>query len=148
MLGYLNGISFLGYDFQSYPNSQKISLHILRYPFISYHIPTYPKISSGANSQMYGSFGRAMASTLPGRSAQLQDAVDHTGSSNSDRRPAAALRGGGLSEWPVHRELSGATRHHRVAGAAAGLSAPPGASGRQSSRGPRRWRPVIGRWRN
>jgi hypothetical protein len=52
MLGYLNGISFLGYDFQSYPNSQKISLHILTYPFISYHIPTYPKISSGANSQM------------------------------------------------------------------------------------------------
>ena len=52
MLGYLNGISFLGYDFQSYPNSQKISLHILRYPFVSYHIPTYPKISSGANSQM------------------------------------------------------------------------------------------------
>jgi hypothetical protein len=48
MLGYLNGISFLGYD----PNSQKISLNILRYPFISYHIPTYPKISSGANSQM------------------------------------------------------------------------------------------------
>ena len=54
MLGYLNGISFLGYDFQSYPNSQKISLHILRYPFVSYHIPTYPKISSGANSQMQG----------------------------------------------------------------------------------------------
>ena len=52
MLGYLNGISFLGYDFQSYPNSQKISLNILSYPFISYHIPTYPKISSGANSQM------------------------------------------------------------------------------------------------
>jgi len=52
MLGYLNGISFLGYDFQSYPNSQKISLNILTYPFISYHIPTYPKISSGANSQM------------------------------------------------------------------------------------------------
>jgi hypothetical protein len=45
ILGYLNGISFLGYDFQSYPNSQKISLHILRYPFVSYHIPTYPKIS-------------------------------------------------------------------------------------------------------
>jgi hypothetical protein len=52
MLGYLNGISFLGYDFQSYPNSQKISLNILRYPFISYHIPTYPRISSGVNSQM------------------------------------------------------------------------------------------------
>jgi hypothetical protein len=52
MLGYLNGISFMGYDFQSYPNSQKISLNILSYPFISYHIPTYPKISSGANSQM------------------------------------------------------------------------------------------------
>ncbi len=52
ILGYLNGISFLGYDFQSYPKSKKISLHILRYPFVSYHIPTYPKISSGANSQM------------------------------------------------------------------------------------------------
>ena len=52
MLGYLNGISFLGYNFQSYPNSQKISLNILTYPYISYHIPTYPKISSGANSQM------------------------------------------------------------------------------------------------
>ena len=52
MLGYLNGISFLGYDFQSYSNSQKISLNILTYPTISYHIPTYPKISSGANSQM------------------------------------------------------------------------------------------------
>jgi hypothetical protein len=52
MLGYLNEISFLGYDFQSYPNSQKISLNILTYPYISYHIPKYPKISSGANSQM------------------------------------------------------------------------------------------------
>jgi hypothetical protein len=37
---------------QSYPNSQKISLNILTYPYISYHIPTYPRISSGANSQM------------------------------------------------------------------------------------------------
>ncbi len=53
MLGYLNGIRFLGYDFQSYPNSQKISLNILTNPIISYHIPTYPKISLGANSQMY-----------------------------------------------------------------------------------------------
>ncbi len=44
--------NLLGYDFQSYPNSQKISHHILTYPFISYHIPTYRKISSGANSQM------------------------------------------------------------------------------------------------
>jgi hypothetical protein len=35
MLGYLNGISFLGYDFQAYPNSQKISLNILSYPNIS-----------------------------------------------------------------------------------------------------------------
>ncbi len=43
---------------QSYPNSQKISLNILRYPFISYHIPTYPKISSGANSQMYAMYTR------------------------------------------------------------------------------------------
>ncbi len=53
MLGYLNWISFLGYDFQSYPNSQKISLNILTYPYISYHILSCPKISSGANSQMY-----------------------------------------------------------------------------------------------
>ncbi len=52
MLGFLNVICFLGYDFQSYPNSQKTSLNILTYPFISYHIPTYPKISSRANSQM------------------------------------------------------------------------------------------------
>ncbi len=52
MLGYLNWISFLGYDFQSYPNSQKISLNILTNPYISYHILSYPKISSGANSQM------------------------------------------------------------------------------------------------
>ncbi len=46
------GISFLGYDFQSYPNFHKISLNILTYPYISYHILPYPKISSGANSQM------------------------------------------------------------------------------------------------
>ncbi len=55
MLGYLNWISFLGYDFQSYPNSQKISLSILTYPIISYHILSYPKISWNilrANSQM------------------------------------------------------------------------------------------------
>ncbi len=52
MLGYLDWISFLGYDFQSYPNSQKISLDILTYPYTSYHILSYPKISSGANSQM------------------------------------------------------------------------------------------------
>jgi hypothetical protein len=52
MLGYLNWISFLGYDFQSYPYSQKISLNILTYPYISYHILSYPKKSSGANSQM------------------------------------------------------------------------------------------------
>ncbi len=52
MLGYLNWISFLGYDFQLYPNSQKISLNILTYPYISLHILSYPKISSGANSQM------------------------------------------------------------------------------------------------
>ncbi len=52
MLGYLNRISFLGYDFQSYPNSQKISLNILTYPYISLYILSYPKISSGANSQM------------------------------------------------------------------------------------------------
>jgi hypothetical protein len=51
MLGYLNWISFLGYDFQSYPNSQKISLNILAYPYISYHILSYSKISSGANSK-------------------------------------------------------------------------------------------------
>ena len=52
ILVYLNWISFLGYDFQSCPNSQKISLNILAYPYISYHILSYPKISSGANSQM------------------------------------------------------------------------------------------------
>jgi hypothetical protein len=71
MLGYLNGISFLGYDFQSYPNSQKISHHILTYPFISYHIPTYSKISSGANSQMSAAcddppFKSQLRSTLSG----------------------------------------------------------------------------------
>ncbi len=52
ILGYLNWISFLGYDLQSYPNSQKISLNILAYPYISFHILSYPEISSGANSQM------------------------------------------------------------------------------------------------
>ena len=35
ILGYLNWISFLGYDLQSYPNSQKTSLNILAYPNIS-----------------------------------------------------------------------------------------------------------------
>ncbi len=47
MLGYLDWISFLGYDLHSYPNSQKIfiSLHILTYPYISLHILRYPKIS-------------------------------------------------------------------------------------------------------
>jgi hypothetical protein len=43
---------FLGYDLHLYPNSQKISNHILTYPYISLHIFAYPKISSGANSQM------------------------------------------------------------------------------------------------
>ncbi len=62
----------------------------------------------------------------PGPSVQLQDAVGHQGSSSSDRRPAAALRGGGLSEWPDHRELRGVTRDRRVAGSAAGRSVPPG----------------------
>jgi hypothetical protein len=52
ILGYLNWISFLGYDLQSYPNSKRISLNILEYPYISYHILSYPKISSGMNSQM------------------------------------------------------------------------------------------------
>ncbi len=52
ILGYLNWISFLGYDLQSCPNSQKISLNILEYPYISYHVLSYPKISLGANSQM------------------------------------------------------------------------------------------------
>ncbi len=42
ILGYLNWISFLGYDLQSYPNSKKISLNILAYPYISYHILSYP----------------------------------------------------------------------------------------------------------
>ncbi len=31
----LDWISFLGFDLYSYPNSQKTSLHILAYPFIS-----------------------------------------------------------------------------------------------------------------
>ncbi len=50
-----------------------------------------------------------------GRSAELQDAVGHPGSSSSDRRPAAAPRGGGLSEWPDHHgtaELAQTTRGH------------------------------------
>ena len=54
ILGYLNWMSFLGYDLQSYPNSQKISRNILAYPYISFDILSYPKISSGANSQMVG----------------------------------------------------------------------------------------------
>ncbi len=45
--------------------SQKISLNILTYPFISYHIPTYPKISSGANSQMEASSASARPAAAP-----------------------------------------------------------------------------------
>jgi hypothetical protein len=52
IFGYLDCISFLGYDLHSCPNFQKISCHILTYPCISLHILLYPKISSGANSQM------------------------------------------------------------------------------------------------
>ncbi len=52
ILGHLDWISFLGYDLHSYPNSQKISCHVLTYPYISLHILAYPKISSWANSQM------------------------------------------------------------------------------------------------
>ncbi len=50
-----------------------------------------------------------------GRSAQLQDAVGHPGSSSSDSRPAAAPRVGGLSEWPDHHgtaESEQTTRGH------------------------------------
>ena len=47
-------ISILGYVLKSYPDYQKISLHILSYPFVSLHILSYPIISSGANSQMHG----------------------------------------------------------------------------------------------
>ena len=51
-MGYLCRISILGYVLKSYPDYQKISLHILSYPIISLHILSYPIISSGANSQM------------------------------------------------------------------------------------------------
>jgi hypothetical protein len=39
-------------------------LIILTYPNISYHIPTYPKISSGANSQMKDELTSAQAKKL------------------------------------------------------------------------------------
>jgi hypothetical protein len=61
-----------------------------------------------------------------GRPAQLQDAVGHPGSSSSDHRPAAAPRCGGLSEWPDHSKLRGATRGRRAANSAAGRSVLPG----------------------
>jgi hypothetical protein len=51
-MGYLIRISFLGYNLKSYPDYQKISYNILSYPFIPFHIHSYPKISAGANSQM------------------------------------------------------------------------------------------------
>jgi hypothetical protein len=51
----------------------------------------------------------------PGQSVQLQDAVGHPGSSSSDRRPAAGLRGGGEAG------LRGATRSRRMARVAAGM---------------------------
>jgi hypothetical protein len=38
IVGYLDWISFLGYDLHSYPKSQKISFHILSYSYISLHI--------------------------------------------------------------------------------------------------------------
>jgi hypothetical protein len=65
-----------------------------------------------------------MTSTPP--SELVQHAVGHPGSSSSDRRPAAAPRGGGLSEWPDHSGLRGATRGRRVASSAAGRREPPG----------------------
>jgi hypothetical protein len=86
----------------------------------------------------YGSFGRAMASTPPG-SRCLQDAVDHPGSSSSDRRPAAGLRSGGLSKWLVHSELTWATRDLRGPAQLRDAGCHPGTSGRKSSRGPTRW---------
>ena len=43
IVGYLDWISFLGYDLHSYPKSQKISFHILPYPFISLLILRYPR---------------------------------------------------------------------------------------------------------
>ena len=46
---------FFGYDFKSYPNSQKLSDHNLTYPILSYPILSYPKLSLGANSQMKSS---------------------------------------------------------------------------------------------
>jgi hypothetical protein len=64
MLGYLDWISFLGYDFQSYPYSQKISLNILSYPIISYHILSYPKISWGTNPQMITNLNATSTSLL------------------------------------------------------------------------------------
>ncbi len=75
----------------------------------------------------------------PGRSVQLQDAVGHPGSSSSDRRPAVGLRDGGLSEWPVHRELSGATRDLRGPAQLRDAGCHPGMSGLQSSHLPTRW---------
>jgi hypothetical protein len=73
---------------------------------------SHPPLSS------YVSFGRATASTPPGRSVQLQGAVGHPG--------IVQLR-------PSTRRGSTRWRSLRVAGTTAG-------------RGPTRWRPVIGRW--
>jgi hypothetical protein len=80
MLGYLNGISFLGYDFQSYPNSQKTSLNILTYPNISYHIPTYHSESpSSASSSLAAAakaadtaIKRAVADAVAGESGRIE----------------------------------------------------------------------------
>ncbi len=101
MLGYLNGISFMGYDFQSYPNSQKVSLNILTYPYISYHIPTYSKISSGTNSQMSIYINSAMS--LEGLdayaincfidsrdAAYVQKAPEYDSSNDTDANPTEA----------------------------------------------------------
>ncbi len=79
-MGYLFW-DMLSNHIQSYPNSQKISLHILTYPNISYHIPTYPKISLGANSQMFPScldlFGPACPA-LSGSAPALLSRADPT----------------------------------------------------------------------
>ncbi len=106
MLGYLNGISFLGYDFQSYPNSQKISLNILTYPIISYHIPTYPKISSGANSQK--------PTRTTGRTRATPERL------NGAVRSGTAGRGPNQDHWPGAGRQSYASTHAHLGTAGRG----------------------------
>ncbi len=48
---YLVWISFLGYDYNSYPDSQKISCYILQYPCISFHNLRYLQ---GRTPRWYG----------------------------------------------------------------------------------------------